>query len=277
MSDEEKQSGNSNLGGFKESPSEYRFGGSSEGVQVYDEKNQKPSSATDAIGEIVDRDERKRLKALKKAEKEATAKALKDAKDAEKKPEEDVEEKPKKEKKQKKPIDPLEAALKKGRMGILKKNLIKKRAMIGGLIAFIAFIFYAYSEMTRIPTVGRAYGACRTYLELKVRYPENLEYISLRRRGMTQRLWYIRIDPFGARRLEEIRCIFKRDENSGRFLLSTVAIERREEPSNKIDDFNRVLPAIWSQIPRYEIPRMTSDKDLSNIKVNRAKVRGARI
>lgn len=221
-----------------------------------DEDENANSGSSTATGEMVDREERKLLKAKKKKEEQEKAALLK------KKP-------------KKKPAADNSTAsnLKGGVLGTKQKQKRKQQIQVGGALIASCLIYMIYGWLFHVPQARKTYGICMVYLENNVRFPLHLRPVILNDFGANVRIWYKYMDAFGAQRMENIRCYFKRDPETKRVMIDRILIDRREEPSDKIASFNRVLPIVIQNLPPLDRPSFGDDKRL-NFSVNTAKVRG---
>jgi hypothetical protein len=203
-----------------------------------EKKDDKPSMET---GEVVDRVEKKRLAALKKQE----------AIDAKVKTKDELAEK-----------------LQQGRLAEKKKAKTKKMMRVGGGIGGLLVAYLMYGFLFATYQAGIPYGICRVYIETQVRFPKHLKFVGLEDFGDNVRVWYSRTDAFGGQRIDKARCYYVWDEEVGFSIVDKILINRREEPTHKIDRFNVVLPVILQNLPDLAWPAPDSDKNLDNIQVD---------
>lgn len=170
----------------------------------------------DPTGEMMDRDERRKLKAEKKKEKAEKKKAK---------------------------LDDIDQAMAAGKLAERKKaqrKMIMRTAMfaVGGVFLLWVgyYLFKPYEE-------SRTFAVCKMFLEHQVRYPQYLRYSEYESFEDGVRIWFTRVDPFGGSRMEPIRCTLAYDEVRGTYF-SKITINRREVDPEKLEAFNRVLPAI---------------------------------
>lgn len=222
---------------------------------VVEEGNSKPASgSSSATGEVVDRVARKEaLEAKKKAEAEKKA-----AKSKNKGAKEPV------------PVDEVGQSLRTGRLAAVRKKKLKRGVQIVALIIGGYLLYTAYGFLFGTYKAGITYGICKVYLENHVRFPTHLKITGLDDFGSNVRLWFTRVDPFGVHRMENIRCYYTYDEARGSSIVEKVLIERREEPQNKVDAFNDILPVVLQNLPDLSWPYPDSDKTLDNIQVESA-------
>ena len=169
--------------------------------------------------EMMDRKERKRLKEEEK--KKRAAKKL-DPTDKE-----------------------IEESLASGRLAEEKKARNKKIFRYS-ILGFVFFLFFAAYDYLFSPYEGTmTFGICKTYLELNVRFPQDLKYSTVDDLGSSVRIWYTQIDAFGEYRLENIQCYFRADEVYGA-AVERITINRREVPTEKVEAFNAIMPTVLS-------------------------------
>ena len=190
--------------------------------------------------DIMDRAERKALK--EKAKKEAAAKKVEPTQDE------------------------IEAALAKSKLAAAEKAKRKKMfkwgsILIGGglFIWLVKFLFTPF-------TAGMTYGVCKTFLELNVRFPQELRISTVDDLGQSVRIWYTQVDAFGEYRMESIHCYFRSDEKMGA-AVSKITINRREVDPEKIDRFNNILPVVLANPGDLTIPYPLPDS-LGNLQIN---------
>jgi len=206
-----------------------------------------------STGEMVDRAELKALKAAKKKKEKEARLASAKGKGLQ--------------------SDNITAALNHGRIAKARRA---KKILIGKIVASLigVYLLYgAYNYLFSSYKAGPSYGICKVYLENQVRFPKYLKYIGLDDFGDNVRIWFSRIDSFGIHRVENIRCYYKYDEEVGSSIVERVTIERREEPQDRIDSFNVVLPVVLKNLPDLSWPRPDSDKNLNNIQTDESSVR----
>lgn len=145
-----------------------------------------------------------------------------------------------------------------------KQKLARKKkikyASIGLALLLVAYVVYWGIK----PYKGSsAYGVCKVFLELTLRYPKTLRVSTVEELKSSVRIWYTQTDSFGEYRLEPIQCYFKKDERYG-FALERVTIRRREVDKALVTDFNNTLPAVFANMPDLTIPAPLTDslKDL---------------
>ncbi len=152
----------------------------------------------------------------------------------------------------------IEAAVSQSSVQGEKKKLRKKQIKRGGIGTLaLLFIYWVYTLF--IPYEGTmAFGICKVFLELNVRYPNTLRISTVEETGTSVRIWYTQTDSFGEYRMEPIQCYFKPDEKYG-FILEKITIRRREVDPQRIENFNRILPVIFKYPPDLMLPTPLPD------------------
>lgn len=151
-----------------------------------------------------------------------------------------------------KPYEEIDAVLLKGKLSAELKAKKKLRIRLGmaGVAAIV--LFWIVSTMFSQPQADVTFGICKIFLENTVRFPEELRLTTvegLRPRGSGGdslggvRIWYTQIDSFGQYRMENIECYYKPDETTGA-AVDKILINRREIDSQRVADFNKILPSI---------------------------------
>lgn len=177
--------------------------------------------------EIMDRAERKRLKKKQKEEEEAN--------------------------KVKPTKDEIEQALAQSKLAKAERAKKRKIFKLGGAIAGIAFLSWAGYYLFKPFEAGMTYGICKTFLELRMQYPQELRVSTVDDMGMSVRIWYTQIDAFGEYRMENIHCFFRADDVMGA-ALEKVSVNRRELPPKVVEDFNKIIPVVLENPPDLTIP-----------------------
>lgn len=161
-----------------------------------------------------------------------------------------------------KPYKEIDEALLKGKLNtqIKAKKKLRIRLAAGAVAALI--VAWIVSTAMAPKMGGKPYGVCKVFLESTVRFPDDLHLTSvesLRPRGSGDdslggmRIWYTQIDSFGQYRMENIECYFKPDPATGA-AVDKIFINRREVDAQKINDFNKILPAILAGPLNLEYP-----------------------
>lgn len=140
-----------------------------------------------------------------------------------------------------------------------KKREKQKKIVFGGgaalLILLVVWVFT--SSNTR---EGSAfYGACRTFLELQIPYPQTLRVSVVQEISNFVRIWYAHNDAFGEFRLQPIQCYFERND-AGNWEFERVTISRRDLPQDIIDDFNPLVQIWINNPPDLTLPQPLPDR-----------------
>jgi hypothetical protein len=152
---------------------------------------------------------------------------------------------------------------------------IKKKFQMkagGAAAAFLVISLLVYMAMQ--PSKGSmAYGICKTFIELNVRFPTTLRLSTVEELGSSVRIWFTSSDTFGSYRLELIQCHYKADPTGQvPFMLERIVRNRRELDSSAVERFNRVLPALFANPPDLTLPTPITDS-LLNIQFETDKFR----
>ena len=164
------------------------------------------------------------------------------------------------------PESPMPPSQKRALKSDAKKNFNpnyvrpKKKSKKPYIFGSIAFLIVGLIILMMMPAKGSIrFGLCKTFLELNDPYPQFLEWVSLQESGLAVILDYNRTDAFGARTLNQIRCIFKNDEKTGALYLERVNVNRDAisplEDKIYIDRFNTGITAILKNPPDLTYPR----------------------
>ncbi len=125
-----------------------------------------------------------------------------------------------------------------------------KFAAYGTLIILASWAsFYLFAPFKG----GMTFAACKTFVELYVRYPNSIRLSQVRNFGESIRIWYSHIDAFGEYRLENMECFFRADEKNG-FAIDRILVNRRPIEKDVIDRFNISIPAIRAYPPDLTYP-----------------------
>lgn len=136
-----------------------------------------------------------------------------------------------------------------------KKKLYSKLGA-GGVVVVLISVFINW---TMAPYTGSmAFGVCRTFLENTLRFPGFLRISTVEEFESFVRIWYTQVDSFGQSRMEPIQCHFRSDEELGT-VLDKVLINRREVDQSKVEEFNRILPAIFNMPLDLTVPSPLPD------------------
>lgn len=139
-----------------------------------------------------------------------------------------------------------------------KKKLRKKQMKQGGGALIVLLLIYGIHLGLKPFEGTMAYGICKVFLELNVRYPNTLRISTVEEMGASVRIWYTQTDSFGAYRMEPIQCYYKADEKLG-FILDKITIRRKELDPEIIDRFNAILPVIFANPPDLIYPAPLAD------------------
>ena len=148
----------------------------------------------------------------------------------------------------------LKSAPRKGGVAPLKKQKRRKKwLMIGGSAVVLFFLAVFLTP----PFGSIRYGICKTYVELNDPYPQSLQFVQAEEIGTAVILDYNRIDSFGQRTLNQIRCIFNEDPRI--VLLTRIDVNGRNEKSpleseDLIKKFNTGIPALIARNPSLVLP-----------------------
>lgn len=138
---------------------------------------------------------------------------------------------------------------KKGKDPKKKKKLIKRTVI--GVLAFITLIVWWGMKPMRGPI---QYGVCKTYAELKLRYPQTFKVSSFVNFDQALRIYFTYTDAYGETKMDLIECAFRPDPETG-FALESITYNRRLVPQEEVDLFNKTIPAIVAYPPDLIIPR----------------------
>lgn len=116
---------------------------------------------------------------------------------------------------------------------------------------FLVIILAVFSCGPRKGTI--LYGICKTYLEQNIAYPETIRPVNVEQFPSATRIYYTSVDPFGQYKLEYIECVYKFDAQNN-LSVDKVLINRRDEDQDKIDNFNKSLPAVVAGKPDLTLP-----------------------
>lgn len=140
-----------------------------------------------------------------------------------------------------------------GSAGDKRKATLKGRMKMGLWIIGILGAFWLYGWLFEGKKGGTGFALCRTFLELQVRYPQELRLSHVRSLSRTLRIWYVERDAFGQTRYDAMDCTFKNDPQRG-MLLDKVTVNRREMDPAIIDRFNISIPAVMAYPPDLTYP-----------------------
>ncbi len=161
----------------------------------------------------------------------------------------------------------IEEALSQSKIKSKKDAKRKTRIKQGGLLAFLAFLGYAIYFLFFATYQGTmAFGVCKVFLELNVRFPQHLRLSTVEEFETSVRIWYTQLDSFGEYRLEPMQCYFRADEELG-FVLDKVTVRRRQVDPDRVASFNKTLPVILANPPDLTYPIPISD-NLRNMHID---------
>lgn len=157
----------------------------------------------------------------------------------------------------------IEDAIAKSAISEKKARQKKQRIRIAGALAGVLFFAWAGWYLFAPFKGGMDFGLCKVFVQLNVRYPQTIHFSKVENFGNSIRIWYAHMDSFGEYRLEPIQCTFTQGEN-GQLMVDKITISRREIPQERIDAFNRSVPAIYANPPdlTYPSPLPDSLRDL---------------
>lgn len=129
-----------------------------------------------------------------------------------------------------------------------KKKTKKGRWKIFVLVAVIlvgVFVWYGTQ-----PIKGTIHvGICRSFIELKLEYPDTLRLSAIDSFESTLRIFYTFTDAFGGQRSSIIECTFNPDTT-----LKEIVIDRQKIPAEKVQAFNATIPYIVAANPDLVVP-----------------------
>lgn len=96
------------------------------------------------------------------------------------------------------------------------------------------------------------FGICKTYLELNTRYPGTLKYTIVEQYKTAVRICYNYTTPFGGLKSDFIECSF--DNRPGDVRLKAIYVDRKQQPREKVDEFNKTLRTILASNPDLSLP-----------------------
>lgn len=134
------------------------------------------------------------------------------------------------------------------------------RGKIAGVaITGILLLIILFSVFSCGPRKGNMlYGICKTYLEQNIPYPETIRHTNVEQYPSATRIYFTSIDPFGQYKLEYLECVYKFDAQNN-VSVDKILLNRREEPQEKIDLFNKSLSAIVAGKPDLTLPNRMLD------------------
>lgn len=135
-----------------------------------------------------------------------------------------------------------------------------------GTFVGLVLVFLAYDYLFAPRKGGMPYAICKMYLELNVRFPQDLRLSTVKNYGKYVRIWYTQLDAFGEYRMENIECYYRRDKETG-LSVEKILIDRREVDTEKVALFNKILPVIKQNPPDLTLPTRLPDS-LENLQMN---------
>ncbi len=168
-----------------------------------------------------------------------------------------AEEQPKKPKPKPEPKKrELKSAKRKDGIQPLKKP--KKKRSKWFWAGIVAFLFVVMAVILNPPHGTINFGLCKAFVEMNDPYPASLEYVQAEEYGNLTILDYNKIDSFGQRTLNQIRCTFKDDPQKGLQLdkvdINGKASKPPQEGQDYIDRFNIGISAILNSHPNLVLP-----------------------
>ena len=150
---------------------------------------------------------------------------------------------------------------------LLKKPLTpqqkKKLYIAGGVIGFVGLV-----TMAMMPSKGTIYfGICKVFIEQNEPYPTSIRYLLAEEyiNWNPIKIFYRRVDTFGANTVEMVDCYFKTDE-AGNFIPQLDKVDYNgkvrvyeAEKQEVIDRFNKGIPAILENQPDLTYPWFSLD------------------
>jgi hypothetical protein len=149
-----------------------------------------------------------------------------------------------------------------------KKFLIKA---VGGSIGFLILFYFGYmlfKPFTLDVDSGRKYTICKTFIQIKTKYPDTLKYSRVKfKTGNSVDVLYSQIDPFGQYRMDSMRCYFREVKESeviqygqiGAYAVDKIEYNNGLIPDESLNSLNKsVMPVLLGEID-YDYPRGFSD------------------
>lgn len=133
-----------------------------------------------------------------------------------------------------------------------KKAKIIKRSILG-FAAFVALLVFWGAQ----PIRGTLqYGVCKTFVELRLRYPQTFRLSLLTNFDQSLRLYFTYVDAYGEKKMDLVECTFRPDPQSDTgFSLDSIAYNRKYIPQEEIDLFNQSIDVFAHYTPDLIIPR----------------------
>lgn len=153
----------------------------------------------------------------------------------------------------------------------IKKERDKSRKTMfnrGIIVAVVLLLSYGVHLLFKPFQGTMAFGLCKTYVELNVRFPHTLYISGIDQFPTSVRLWYVQTDSFGEYRMEPIQCYFKPDPAGVvPFVLDKVVVRRREVDPQVVEKFNKILPVLFANPPDLTLPALLPDS-LQDLQIN---------
>ena len=130
-----------------------------------------------------------------------------------------------------------------------RRRLFKGAGALAGLALLGWIVHYLFMPYKG----GMTFGICKTFLELNVRFPQDMRISTVDDFGDNVRIWYTQLDAFGEYRMENIQCHFRADEATGA-AIDKITINRRAVDPQRVARFNKALPVILEFPPDLTIP-----------------------
>lgn len=151
--------------------------------------------------------------------------------------------------------DTIKKSLAKTRYMRIKKQRTqsqKKMAIIiAGALVIAGLVYMIFAPRKG----GMDFALCKTFVELRVEYPQELRYTYAHRFPDGKfRLWYVMHDSFGQKQIEKMDCFFKRNRN-GQIYMQKAEINRGQIEPEDIRLFNLSIPGILENPPDLTLPR----------------------
>lgn len=121
---------------------------------------------------------------------------------------------------------------------------------------FVLFLWWGFQPIHGGPAVG----ICRTFAELRLRYPESMRMTAVDGFKSNLRLYFTHIDDFGETRSEVFECQFNDD-----LTLSGAMVNNQAVDGDAVKAFNATIPQLLSASPDTTVPAAPGD-DLRSLK-----------
>lgn len=129
---------------------------------------------------------------------------------------------------------------------------LKKRRQI--LYVAIGFVFAVAILITFScqPKKGSMmYGICRAFLEQIVDYPPTVQILYIEQFPRAVRLYFNQTDAFGQFTQDMVECV---GDPKGELKFSEVLINRKQVDAEKVERFNKTIPAVVASEPDLTLP-----------------------